>query len=259
MLVIQVITRRGALIGTISLCACGSTRASSDDGCWLDGKEADNALRMATRHYSLASDVPEIIQISGNRLLDEALTHALFRMSRDFDVLPGFGYVRDSNTAHATKRTLLNRADGTVLFGLPFLNALLARSEHPDACVVAVCAHEYAHILQYKLRIDQQLDPEGKSKRLIELHADYLSGWFAGLRKRNNPDYPAAIFASLARDSGSQLGRTQDTHGAPQERGDAVEQGFLASARDKLTLQQAVEAGIRYVAALTGAPMINYR
>jgi hypothetical protein len=255
------ITRRGALgalTGAFSFCTCGAAHASSEDGCWLDGKEADNALRMATHHYSLANDVPDIIHASGNRLLDEALTQALFRMSRDFDVLPGFGYVRDSNTAHATRRTLLERADGTVLFGLPFLNRLLARTENPDACVVAVCAHEYAHILQYKLKIDQQLDPSGKSKRLMELHADYLSGWFAGLRKRNNPNYPAAVFASLARDSGSQIGSGQATHGAPDERGDAVEKGFLASARDKLALHQAVEAGVRYVAVLSRAPMVNY-
>lgn len=252
------ITRRSAIAGGLSLCLCSPSHAAGDDGCWVDAKVGQALIAKAPQIYSFSGTDPAIIPASGNELLDRALTRALLRLSRDFDVLPGFGYY-NGNTALATSAVRMSRSDGTVLFGLPFMQRLLARPEHPDACVVAVCAHEFAHILQFKTGIDKKLTAGEKNVRNLELHADFLSGWFAGLRKLNNPDYPAVVFAALARDSGEQLSDHPGFHGTPEERGTAVEQGFLAGARDKLTLAQAINAGMKHVGSFRSAPVVDFK
>ncbi len=99
--------------------------------------------------------------------------------------LPGFAYFDDSAgmNAHATTRQLLSRSDGTVLFGRRLLDTLLARREHPDVAVSAVCAHEFGHIAQYKIGIHKQLREGEETVKRLELHADFLAGYFAGCRK----------------------------------------------------------------------------
>ena len=228
---------------------------SDDDGCWVDKKLGEAILAKTPQVYSYDG---EIIHASGNELLDRALSRALLRLSRDFDVLPGFGYY-PGNSAIATSAVKLARADGTVLFGLPFMQRLLSRPEHPDACVVAVCAHEFAHIVQYKTGIHNKLTTGERNVRKLELHADFMSGWFSGLRKLNNPDYPSVVFAALARDSGTQISDNPQFHGTPADRGNAVEQGFLAGARDKLSLKQALEAGIRHVGGFRSVPIVDFK
>lgn len=245
------ISRRRLIGGALALpLACPCAHAATE-GCGVEGSIAESLIDQLPRTYSF-NGKEEIIYSSGNELLDRALTRALYRLSQDFEVLPGFGYLPEINTALATQSTRLARADGTVLFGLPFLKQLLQRPEHPDACVVSVCAHEFAHIYQYKTGLIKIL--RQSRQKAIELHADFLSGWFAGVRKRNNPDYPAVVFAALARDIQAQLGANRETHGTPEQRGTAVERGFLASARDRLTLSQAAQEGMRLVGGFQQLP-----
>ncbi|TAJ42781.1 MAG: metalloprotease [Reyranella sp.] len=206
-------------------------------------------LSSVDRVYSLSGEA-EIIPTSGNQLLDRALTRALATLSRDFEVIPAFAYYDDRNDgAGGNARAIpavhsgLHRADGTVLdgtvlFGKNLLRHCLARPQYPDAAIVAIAAHEFGHILQFKRGIALRM---GGNTTMIELHADFLSGYFAGLRKLRTPDYPAAVFGAVAASLGG------GDHGTPHQRGSAVEAGFLAAARDKLALSQAVEQGIRHV------------
>ena len=246
------INRRLAIGGAI--CLCAGRASAQTDGCWKDANEGDRILRTAPRYYSITEST-EIIHASGNDLLDRALARALYRLSLDFEVQPGFAYYTGNN-AWATSANRMNKSDGTVLYGLDFMKTTLAFPNNPDAAVIHVCAHEFAHILQFKRGLFKRFPPNSKHS---ELHADYLSGWFSGLRKLNNPDYPAATFAAKARATGDFNTGSPTHHGTPDERGAAVENGFLASARDKLKLSDAIEAGIRYVGVFTPAPVVPLR
>ena len=57
--------------------------------------------------------------------------------------------------------------------------------------------HEFGHLLQFKY-VDQELrqirDNEGSVVR-IELFADFICGYHAGIRKLRQDDYPAVIQA----------------------------------------------------------------
>jgi hypothetical protein len=166
-------------------------------------------------------------------------------------VLPGFGYYADGlkKNAYATPLRRLTRSDGTVLFGLNFLKEALAAAEHPAVGVSAICAHEFGHILQYKRGLVRILAPNNVVRR-IELHADFLSGYFAGTRKREKPDYPAAVFATKAYSIGDTAFDEAQHHGTPDERADAVVHGFQSAYRDRKTLDEAVQIGVNYVSKL---------
>jgi len=165
-------------------------------------------------------------------------------LSRTFEVLPGFAYYRDTDgmNARATPAVMLDRTDGTVMFGLGLLEHLLARPSHGDAAVVAVCAHEFGHIIAYKLGLQQRLISNGSPFR-GEQFADFIAGYFAGLRKLERPDFPAVAFATTQRSFG---GSVRGTHGTGVERAAAVEAGFAAAYRDRMDSSSGINVGYQY-------------
>ncbi|PZP69449.1 metalloprotease [Methylorubrum populi] len=182
---------------------------------------------------------------SGNAQLDRALAQTLAKLSKTFDVLPGFAYYRDNGrpNALATPEVRLQRTDGTVLFGLEMLQMLLQRPEHPDASIVAVCAHEFGHIVGYKTRLIEKLAPNRRDPFRAEQHADYIAGFFAGMRKLERSDFPAIVFATTQQSFGGTL---RGSHGTGQERGEAVLEGFKAAYERKVTPAEGIQLGFQY-------------
>ena len=133
---------------------------------------------------------------SGDATFDRALSVTLLKLSETFSVLPGFAFSeRIRLNAFASSNQALGREDGSVVFGNPLYREIMGRREHPEVGIVAVCAHEFGHIAQFKRGIHRILISEKRVKRL-ELHADFLAGYFAGRRKLEMPEFPAAIFAT---------------------------------------------------------------
>ncbi|WP_433965180.1 hypothetical protein [Tunturiibacter gelidiferens] len=127
------------------------------------------------------------------------------------------------------------------MLGLKLLKELLALPEHPDAAVVAVCAHEFAHIVSYSNGYISQLTPTPQSSPFrAEQFADYMAGYFAGRRKLDRPDFPAAVFATTTGMYGGY------THGNAKQRGDAVQEGFLCAYRRKLEPQAAIKRALQF-------------
>jgi hypothetical protein len=137
------------------------------------------------------------------------------------------------------------------MFGLTYLRYCLAAPESPDAVVGAVCAHEFGHILQFKrgLRGHRVFAGQPTVKRL-ELHADYLCGYFAGMRKLQKPDFQAAVFATSRYAVGDTYFARRDHHGTPDERAAAAVRGFEVAYRERRRLDEAVQIGINYVSVL---------
>ena len=175
------------------------------------------------------------------------MAQALGKLSRLFGVLPGFCYYDDGTqgNALATGEQLLDRSDGTVMFGLSFLRELLSRPQHGDASIVAVCAHEYGHIVSYKYGQYEQLRTGGTFR--VEQFADYFAGYYAGNRKLERPDFPAVVFATTQRSFGG-----GGDHGTGEQRGEAVQAGFLAAYQQRLTPAQARDAGLAFCMGRSG-------
>lgn len=198
--------------------------------------------------YLYETGTEDIEPNSGDRLLDRALAQSLARLARTWDVLPGFAYFREpeENNAKATPQPLLKRSDGTVLLGIGMLKELLAFPEHRDAAIVSVCAHEFAHIVQYKSGLIKKLAPNRENPFRAEQHADYLAGFYAGLRRLEYPDYPAVVFAQTQSRYGT---RTRGTHGTSKERGEAVVEGFKAAHERRVSPQDGILEGFNFAMA----------
>ena len=220
-------------------------------GCVLPGPKAGAYLDRSTEARVFATGQEEIIPKSGDPIFDAALARTLAHIATTFDVLPGFAYYEDdeSSNAYATPVARLRNIDGTVLFGTNLLKTILSAKESPDVAVTAVCAHEFGHILQMKYKLDKQFAGDPTVKR-TELQADFFAGYYAGLRKRSNPSYPAAVFALTQFNMGDDRTTFEGHHGKPEERGEAVAKGFTASYQQGLSLSAAIEASKSHVMAI---------
>lgn len=246
------ITRRGLIVGCgASFALPGICRCQTYYGCTLTASEiATETNNKKTMEFSYV-DGQAPVATSGDKDFDYALAQTLNYLSNLFDVLPGFTYLDDAKgkNAYASPANYMGRSDGTVLFGLRFLQEFLNQPAYPAAYIAAVCAHEFGHIAQYKYGIDDRLGGQPTVKR-IELHADYLAGYFASRRKLDNANFPAAVIAQAQFSVGDHAVDHPGHHGTPDERGNAVKAGFLASYHRRLMFKDALEAGVDYVKTL---------
>lgn len=246
-------TRREILVsGTLAMffggsCSCNSTDARI--GCSLSISAATPYIK-DIENAEKKGDL--IVRKSGNRDFDFATAQSLSRMSDIFKVLPSFRYFTfgDSNNAFATPIKIDSNRDGSILFGRDLLFDVMAKEEGPETAFAAVLAHEYGHILQFKLGINNVLEQKNKNVRGSELHADFLSGYFAGIRKLEKPDFKAAVFAMNSYNVGDYETSSKDHHGTPEERGRAVVMGFKSAYNEKMPLMDAVIFGAKYVLSI---------
>jgi hypothetical protein len=213
--------------------------------CLMHGGEA---LFAQSRLGSVAQGGPAL-EGSGNSRLDRSLGMLLADLATKFKVRPGFGYFDDrgSPNALALPDSRLSASEGTVLFGREMLARYLG-STHGDMFIMGICAHEFAHVVQFFSGFYERLSRGQSTKKRVELHADFLSGYYIGLRKM---DYTASELVALGR-SWESIGDSSYTdpqhHGTAEERLRAVEQGYrFARERPEFGVQAACEVGARYL------------
>jgi hypothetical protein len=190
---------------------------------------------------------------SGDRNLDFAIAQTLGRLSNTMGVLPGFAFFHGPNSrnAYASSSQRLGRQDGSVVFGKLLLDEFLS-SDIRELGIGAICAHEFAHIHQFKTGVTQRLVGRNGRVKRQELHADYLAGWFAGHRRAERPDFPAVGFATALDRAGDYAFSSQDHHGTPHERGAAVVAGYDSGYRRRESFAEASNRGEAYVLSVSG-------
>jgi hypothetical protein len=238
--------------GSPVVCEANARRHNPIYGCTLPSNEAGAVFGSATESRRYVSGEEPMIPQSGDRLFDYALAQTLAKISEELEVLPGFAYYDDfdAQNAYATRSVKNGGADGTVLIGQRLLRRLLQADDNPDLCVAAVCAHEFGHILQYKRDLDSQLSAGQRTVRRVELQADFFAGYFAGRRKLERPDFPAAVFAQTQYNMGDDMIHQPQHHGTPAERAAAIVRGFEVAYREKNSLSKAIQVGTSYAMSL---------
>jgi hypothetical protein len=254
------LTRResvlGGLLTIIWGCANGTVAAQTPRvrhsfGCMLADDEAGQYLATSHGQQTFTTGNVPIIAGSGNKDFDYALAQTLSRMTDTLKVLPGFGFYDDfdGENAFACPTRRLAGPAGTVLFGKRCFISSMSEPEHPEVAVTAICAHEFGHILQFKRGVYNRLNAGQSTVKRTELHADFLAGYYAGVRKLQKGDYPAAVFATKIYSVGDY--RTDAVHhGTPNERAAAIVRGFEIAYRERRSLDQAIQIGINYVSSL---------
>jgi hypothetical protein len=251
------LTRRETLLaGALTLlwggCACAQAGARPRGfGCTLDPKQAQPFLATATEPQAFDGAQEKLVASTGNREFDYALAQTLSHLTDLFGVLPGFCFYDDYDgpNAFATDAKKMARADGTVLYGKRHFLNHMAMQESPEVVVTATCAHEFGHIVQYKHNLTKRLTDGQPNAKRAELNADFFAGYYAGARKLQKPDYPAAVFAANRYDRGDFV-TDQTHHGTPDERAAAVVRGFETAFRGRRSFADAIQIGMNYVSAL---------
>lgn len=248
------ITRRQTVIdglltivfGCTAPCICAS-RETHKIGCVLNSADANGYLEGVNAQTFSSGTEP--IPRSGNRNFDIVLAHTLANISQTFEVLPGFAYYDDydGHNAFATPEAKLNHTDGTVLFGQGLLQNLLSGEDHPAISVSAVCAHEFGHILQFKHNLINIVNQGQATVKRSELQADYLAGYYAGVKKTQRQDFNAAVFATTQHSFGDNMKGSPGHHGTPEERAAAIVAGFKLSYNDRKNLSDALVISTAYV------------
>src|SRR6185369_17756324 len=121
------------------------------------------------------------------RDFERELGHVLSGLSRLFQVNPGFGFYDDtaSMNAFAINRRKIAGTRGTVAFGRHLLSEEMDVDPY-GISVAAISAHEFAHIYQYSSGFYDRIKSEQKPF-CVELHADYLAGFFLRYFKDERP------------------------------------------------------------------------
>ena len=243
-------------IGSFAACTCpclaGAPRVIESLGCVLTDADSDRIYPTGTATGRAVHGSEQVILRSGDRDFDLALAQTLLKISRALNVAPGFAYYDDSEgmNAYATRRVQLNGADGTVLFGQRFLRRLMGGKENPEVAVAAVCAHEFGHILQFKHGLTDRVTNGDRTVKRVELQADFFSGFFAGLRKKERPSYPAAVGALAQYNVGDRSVNSPQHHGTPDQRGAAFVRGYDVAYKENRSLGEAIQISVNYASRL---------
>ncbi len=236
------------LLATGLTMACGcpvhARTASAGAGCVL-------AALSDTQQMYVDGNTP-MIWSSGDRDFDRALAESLLKLAACLDVSPGFAFYDDHDgiNAYASPAVRMYGADGTVLFGLRLLKEIMARPENPEVAVVTICAHEFGHILQFKHRLMERVRNGAPNVKRTELQADFFAGYFAGIRKKERPSFPAAVGAMTQYGVGDNDFGSPQHHGTAVERGAAFVRGFDSAYRENRPLGDAIQVSINYASTL---------
>ena len=111
--------------------------------------------------------------------------------------------------------------------------------------IKAILAHEFAHALQDKAGLINMWTGGKK----VELHADYLAGYYIGQKGLITKEKLTA-FAQEFFSRGDQSFYEVDPHGTPEERRCAFLEGYKVAVKYNFNLTQAFNCGVDYIKLL---------
>lgn len=252
------LTRRSFLQagGFAICCCCAGPIAFADSlrdvgGCSLIGSQFGllDPAKISQSEQAQSDNDPfkSPVHSTGDREKDLAYDRALKRLSDAFGVRPSFAFYddRDFQNAWASPRKLAPETQGTVVFGKRLFDTLMS-VDPSGVSVLQVSAHEFGHITQYVSGTYDILRAGQPNSKHVELHADFLSGFYLGLLKIAHANASLWWAGQKIFEFGDFAFKDPTHHGTPQERVEAAEAGFRLSYFEKKDFAAANQAGIEY-------------
>ena len=123
----------------------------------------------------------------------------------------------------------------------------MERYQDQGLAVMAVAAHEFGHIAQFRSGVDGRLLRNQRTVKRVELHADFLSGYFLGVRKRQQPSISVWAAGHTLYRIGDYEFHNPSHHGTPDERVAAAETGFGFGYDERVEFGQAFSQGVEHI------------
>ncbi|MEM9360283.1 MAG: hypothetical protein AAGB04_29230 [Pseudomonadota bacterium] len=250
------VDRRQLLIGACACCITPTWPAIAEKfsprtGCVVRGQDAARALGSGILGSTL-EELPDLVKqrsrTTGNNNLNKQLDAALQRIARTFKVWPQVGFYDDGDNPNAIAIWYEENGKRTyaVVFGKNYFTKLLTY-DPSGITFLQTAAHEFAHVWMYQSgQLDALLEGQPTVKR-AELHADFLAGYYLGLRKRDNPKASFRSAGMKRWESGDTYFEHQHHHGTPKQRLAAAEKGFRMGFLQGAKPSVAFNAATRFV------------
>jgi predicted metalloprotease len=201
---------------------------------------AQNENCFGAKNGDVSFDNIQLFSTSGNQHIDQVTIQELLFMNTRFLVYPVL-FFYDGDNAMATRKIYSPKGpDGTVAFGHQLFNSLLIRDGGFGAAIPIVIAHEFGHIVQFKYGGFKNVSNMRK-----ELFADYLAGAYLAIR--------GGLDVNVVLEAFEDMGDTEfgsvDHHGSPEQRRDALLEGYnhVFLYGSTFTLSAAIRLGKEYV------------
>lgn len=226
--------------------AQAGTAALENGGCFFLDLSAENrSPGVAARIYRTTTGVGP---------LDLQISAILFRASRAFSLeskqRPAFRLLpigADGGDGFANDSVVLNEGTkGLVAVSIDLLKGSQSE-ERPPLGFEVIVGHEFGHIFQVRNNYIEPLKVAAANggKKYVELHADFLAGWF--MSKQNQVSMESMQYVTDALFSrGDNSIKSPEHHGTKAERFAAVLQGYVRGPATD-SAQGAAENGVAYI------------
>lgn len=241
-------TMAGIATTTCPLCA---SQANAQEGSGALGY-ADEEQLCGARSSALKVTEYSRTHTTGNKNLDQSLISELRKQAKLFQLVPAFYlFTNKVKNAFATTRKFPDnpKSDGSILYGITLMNSQLEMGYWGGAVVAGVMAHEYGHIYQYHSGAFKKLRKLHKTVKFVELHADFMSGYYMGIKYvASGKKVNVRTVASATYDIGDYAYNNPAHHGTPVERTVMLKEGFETHKRNQnLNINQVSNAGFRAI------------
>lgn len=184
---------------------------------------------LCTLVTEIAGKKVDIYSTTNEPLLDRQLALEANRLADVFEVRPGLKIARNFFNAAATSDTIVKNTWGTVLMGQELITKFLNdnRRNAGGLTVAGFMAHEFAHIYQFSSGFRDKLMKGQSTVKLQELHADFLAGYYLGVKRRQTQaDWDIGAFTEGIYLVGDSNIEDYNHHGKSKERRAAVLLGY---------------------------------
>ncbi|HAY08133.1 MAG TPA: hypothetical protein PKV67_02050 [Hyphomonas sp.] len=242
------LSRRGFICGCLvcgTLQAAGAQPVPGSAGCFLN---APAQSRKLDEFISRGIGRQDFASTTGDPDFDRQFGRAIIRLAGFFGERPAFGIVNDEHhdNAWAMPQTPPGAEFGTVGFGSTML-AKLRDFDPSGMAIMAIVAHEFAHVAQYRRGAIAELNRGQQNVRRSELHADYLTGCYLGWIKRNQPLVSVRLAGQFMEAIGDTNVASENHHGTHAERIASVETGFALAKAEDLAFEEYFDRGKAYI------------
>ena len=186
----------------------------------------------------------------GINWIDDLVGTELFELNAFFDANPRILWADMNSLAFMNTGQLARGYTGYVVLSNRLLGLLTTGEPAAQNVVFTILAHEYAHLYQYEKNWWSVLTRSAKTKKALELHADYLAGFYLAKRENRFPEYQPSVVVERWYELGDFRFTDREHHGTPSERVDALSSGYAQGGNFLARLHQAAVAGHQWVGRL---------
>jgi len=131
--------------------------------------------------------------------------------------------------------------------GLNLFRLVLTRTHDSGLALITMCAHEFGHVHQFWSSYRPALEALDRTAKPMELHADFLAGFYLADRKREHPDFDLQTVGAVFEQLGDTDFASPRHHGTSAERLAAITAGYDFGKGPGRRIDAAAEAGVHYV------------